>query len=120
MGDTILPDTSFNWSGLFQKASPYFILALAMMIVIIGVFYWAVAIRRRKSPRSGFHRRRSRHHQDKEQQEESAPDHHKKHRHRRRRSKHPKYPANPTLAETGGLPPVRKDEHPGSSGWPKD
>jgi len=33
-------------------------------------------------------------------------------RHRRRRSNHPRRPVNPTLAETGGLPPRRTDDQP--------
>ena len=34
-------------------------------------------------------------------------------RHRRRRREH--RPRNPTLAETGGLPPIRADKPPGDS-----
>jgi hypothetical protein len=30
-------------------------------------------------------------------------------RHRRRRKRHDEFPANPTLAETGGLPPIRAE-----------
>lgn len=36
----------------------------------------------------------------------------RRHRHRRRRSS--SYPLNPTLAQTGGLPPVRRDNPPAS------
>ena len=36
-------------------------------------------------------------------------------RHRRRRRRSSSYPLNPTLAQTGGLPPVRRDNPPASS-----
>lgn len=47
------------------------------------------------------------------------PRHHRHHRHhhhhRRRRRQHPQYGRNPTLAETGGLPPPRSEPPPGLS-----
>jgi hypothetical protein len=33
-------------------------------------------------------------------------------KHRQRRRRHHKRPRNPTLAEAGGLPPVRSEDHP--------
>jgi hypothetical protein len=45
--------------------------------------------------------------------------HKRQHRHHRRRQHdHGNYPANPTLAQTGGLPPVRRADHPGEPSQP--
>jgi hypothetical protein len=37
---------------------------------------------------------------------------HRRRLHRRRHHDHGNYPANPTLAQTGGLPPVRETDNP--------
>ncbi len=67
------------------------------------------------------HRRHSHHHQSTSTAEEAlaaaqrgapaAETHHRHHRRKRRREHRPR---NPTLAETGGLPPVRHEEEPPS------
>ncbi|MBC8097529.1 MAG: hypothetical protein H7Y43_17125 [Akkermansiaceae bacterium] len=82
----------------------------ALFLVIAIIFIWAAFIRRpgEKRPHHGNrHHWRSSKREKKETGE--APDGGKglfgsKRRHRKRRKDRP---ANPTLAETGGLPPVR-------------
>jgi hypothetical protein len=43
---------------------------------------------------------------------DSTPEEPGEHRHRRRKRKHNHRPRNPTLAETGGLPPLRQSDPP--------
>ncbi|MCL4788629.1 MAG: hypothetical protein KJ070_17850 [Verrucomicrobia bacterium] len=75
----------------------------AMLLVAIGLLVWAGAIRKR-------HRRRSAPHRP-HYERGSGGDHESHHssgrRRRRRRREH--RPRNPTLAETGGLPPIRTE-----------
>ena len=122
--DDILPVTSkvFNFGAWWRNSGNFFILGGALLLVIGVVFFWAVAIRKRED-RYTSHRERLRHHRsssgEKSKPAPSAQHSHKR-KHRKRRSSHPRYPKNPTLDETGGLPPIR--EHPPSSPpvWPKD
>jgi hypothetical protein len=79
----------------------FFILLGAVVLVGLIVFFWALSIHKREK------RRNKRHHphrtNDTEQFQKVAAD---IQRHRgRRRSEH--RPINPTLAQTGGLPPLR-------------
>jgi len=65
------------------------ILALlgAVLLVMTGAIIWAVFFRKKEKPRS------------------------RRHRHRRA-SRREHRPINPTLSQTGGLPPVRQEEKP--------
>jgi hypothetical protein len=85
---------------------------LKEILLIIGIafvlsaalFIWAAFWRKRR-------RASSRHHGNAHPGGESLPAEHKRHRRRRRKSSHPdKRPRNPTLAETGGLPPPRPED----------
>ncbi|HXI72167.1 MAG TPA: hypothetical protein VNN22_17565 [Verrucomicrobiae bacterium] len=62
----------------------------ALVLASIGGLVWAVVFRRK--------RRRK---------------HHKRHNHQKGRNHHEPRKPNPTLAETGGLPPFRPSETPG-------
>jgi hypothetical protein len=82
-------------------------------VVSLGVFIWAAFLRKRPHrPRHDFHA----HPEDSqrenllERMKEGRLLPHKHHRHRRRR-----YRRNPTLAEAGGLPPIRSEEQPPAS-----
>lgn len=80
--------------------------ALLLVSIITAIVLIAYSSRRRN--------RRHRHHSHSDQSEPAPAEsehEHRKRRHRRR-SAHPSYPTNPTLAETGGLPPVRPDDQP--------
>jgi hypothetical protein len=61
-----------------------FVVLAAIFLLVLGIFFWALLIRKRKGTRRRIRRR-----------------HHRKQR-----------PANPTLAQTGGLPPVREEKNP--------
>jgi len=85
----------------------------AIGLVTLLILAWAVFLRRRR-------RRRHEHHHSSKPAEvaqtpagEDVPPPPEKHR-RRRRSGHRHRPRNPTLAETGGLPPRRLEIPPES------
>ncbi len=96
----------------------------AVVLVSTLALLWAVFFRRRRRHRHHHHHSHS--HPDsvpaasdpappaaQPQEADAAPPLH--HRHKRRRRRHKERPRNPTLAETGGLPPVRSDDPPGPS-----
>ena len=82
----------------------------AVSLVAGGLLFWASAIRKRRRRRSAPHRphyaRKSAGHSD-GGEAGSRP---VAHSHRRRRRWRERLPRNPTLAETGGLPPLRPEE----------
>jgi len=90
------------------------ILVGALLLVTVLVVIWAAAIRKRRRTRRSHHHC---HHRSRElpvsrqARSESAPTH-QGHKHQRR---HEHLPRNPTLAETGGLPPLRPDNPPPAS-----
>ena len=85
----------------------------AIGLVTLLVVLWALFIRRRRRRRRDHHHT---HHHSSAPAEvveapkaPDAPDRPYKRR-RRRRSGHSHRPRNPTLAETGGLPPIRPED----------
>ena len=89
----------------------YLILGGAVLLVTGAVIIWVLAFRRSRQRRHG-HRRH--HHSATESSLSKAPGETKMagapggHRRRQRRQ----YPRKPTLAETGGLPPLRGPQPP--------
>lgn len=108
------------------------VLVLGAIVVVVGLlFFWAFYVRKRPDTKHGsprllgsehshrhhhHHRRRHHrhHHQPQDQQsggqESRDPE---RVRVRKRRRRHPDhYPRNPTLGETGGLPPLKPEPPP--------
>lgn len=98
---------------------------LCLGALSFGLLLWVAFVRKRKRRSSG-HSHRS--HQGSKTTaagetpvagetpaagEQGSEPRRRRHRHRRRRSSN--YPHNPTLAQTGGLPPIRRDEPPTST-----
>lgn len=95
-----------------EQPSKSYSRGLKEILLIVGIafvlsaalFIWAAFWRKRR-------RTSSRHHGNAHPGGEPSPAEHKRHRRRRRKSSHPdKRPRNPTLAETGGLPPLRPED----------
>lgn len=88
----------------------YWIFWGALLLVVVLALGWAVFIRKRNRRTPGFHHA---HHGGRVGIDSSAalngatPGGESGHRRKRRRRAH--RPRNPTLAESGGLPPVRED-----------
>jgi hypothetical protein len=104
---------------LADSQREFFAIFGALSLVILLVLYWAIAIRKphRRHHRHHHHRHHSHHwgmNPDAPLEEEDEAEEKRGHkRHRRRRHEH--LPRNPTLAETGGLPPIRTEKPPGAS-----
>jgi hypothetical protein len=103
-----------DWMKPSSAAGQVTIMIGAVLVVGLVIFMWAAIFRK---PR---HRKHSHHHSP-DLDGGGLPERHKrsstlarmlgKKRHKRRRSR--ERPANPTLAQIGGLPP-RRDDHPPS------
>jgi type VI protein secretion system component VasK len=104
-GDDPLPAMQ-RWSRNTINA---WIVVGAILLVVALVFVWAAFVRKRR-------RRVRRHHYQRRSIARAAADgmsairQHVHERQRRRRSR--QRPRNPTLAETGGLPPARSEAPP--------
>lgn len=97
-------DVLSAWTSLSPETRDWLILLGVFTILIVALIIWAAFFRKQKR------KHRHKHHQPpgwQEPPEEKQPHH--RHHHRRRRSD--KMPKNPTLAEAGGLPPVRSHQH---------
>jgi hypothetical protein len=81
----------------------------AVCVLVLLFLTWAMFLRKRKDELSGWKVERRQHSSN--GQSDASGHHH--HRRRRRRREH--RPRNPTLAETGGLPPARPEPPPDST-----
>lgn len=90
------------------KISPEIIILLvAIGVIVLLIVVWAVFFRRSPDELGGWGPGRSSH--SYKPQEETGGSGSRRHRKwRRRRREH--RPRNPTLSETGGLPPARSDD----------
>ena len=86
----------------------FWILLGAILAVALLVFYWAVAIRKQKHR---IHKHRH-HHRPRPGYREQIKEVANGIRQRRRKHGHEHRPLNPTLAQTGGLPPLREADQP--------
>jgi hypothetical protein len=101
---------AWRWMGLSLKE--LLLLLGAFAAVSLCLFIWAVYFRKRP----GQHSHRHHHHHSRSQPEpvttsessDSEPDGERRYRKKRRRRREHR-PRNPTLAETGGLPPLRAE-----------
>jgi len=108
----VLPG-SWHWMGLTLKE--LLIVLGAVGVVTALVLIWAVYFRKKPHRHSHHHHH---HHSDEAQEPAEASmnsgsgvsGERRYHRKRRRRREH--RPRNPTLAETGGLPPMRVERPP--------
>src|SRR5438552_1181583 len=104
-----------SWKKMEPGTREALLMLGALLLVIFLVFIWAAFLRRRR--RHHHHHHDHSHHQAKGSGQESAVAQAKAvddspKRRKWRRPRRPHRPRNPTLAETGGLPPVRPDGPP--------
>ncbi len=127
MNFTLLLSSSEGGEGLpvFGPLNPRtgetLILLGVLSLVIVALLIWAALIRKRHGGHHHHHRHHHHHHHRHNRQPVPAegaaaptsadpiPDRRERRRHRRREHR----PLNPTLAETGGLPPIRRPGLPG-------
>ncbi|HWW03173.1 MAG TPA: hypothetical protein VNZ64_25960 [Candidatus Acidoferrum sp.] len=107
-----IEEVSVPWHTPSGTAKATFVLLGAMVLVASILLIWAAFFRKHRRQHSQLHHHH--HHPSTGQPPtaeanalESIAAPHKRRRRRRRRDHRPR---NPTLAETGGLPPVRADK----------
>jgi len=103
-------DVLVQWQGLSAGMRESLIVVGAAALVTVGVATWVVCFRKSHRRRHRHHHSHSDSHEDvrataAEDQEEEPSESRKRRKWRRPRRAHRL--RNPTLAETGGLPPVR-------------
>jgi len=106
-------DVVANWKTMTPADQNRLIIVGALAVVTLLIFIWAVFIRKpgRRS-RSHSHT----HHHSRPQCDTADGDASVLLKRRKwRRQRRPHHPRNPTLAETGGLPPIRRGEPPQGS-----
>jgi hypothetical protein len=106
-----VPADGFSWESMRER----FIIFGSIGLVTLLLLLWAILVRKKRRRRHSHHHW---HHHTSSQtdapaaaQNEDAPVPPEKRR-RRRHSRHRHRPRNPTLAETGGLPPIRPETPP--------
>ncbi len=124
LGQVTVPVTTNWWSGFAGDAAKQIFLLLGIIgVVAVIVVVWIIFIRkpktreRRKYPQYHEHKKTGpevvsgESDPDDDDSPEAADGKSSKH-HGRRRRKETHRPRNPTLAETGGLPPLRDPGQP--------
>jgi hypothetical protein len=106
---------------LSSSTSPTLYLTVTFIVfflLVVAIFAWAAFFRKPGHPRHHHHSRRHRRHRYSSLPQTPVPDAAGQnataqvvpYMRRRRRRRHDDAPRNPTLAETGGLPPLRSDD----------
>jgi FtsZ-interacting cell division protein ZipA len=112
----VLPGGSWRWMGLTLKELVMVLGAVAGVTLLVVL--WAVYLRKRPHRHSHRHHRHRNHQDLSSSRDESSPaeaepdseDNNGDRRYRRKRRRRREHrPRNPTLAETGGLPPLRSE-----------
>ena len=113
-GDNATKGLFQSWNSMSAGKRELIIISGAVLLVVLALLFWAIFIRPPRRQRSPYHggRKSERGLLLTDSEKKSHRTRHrwfgfgKRRKHRRRRER----PRNPTLAETGGLPPIRTDE----------
>jgi FtsZ-interacting cell division protein ZipA len=119
----VAPDINQVWSvwHIDSATREWLIILGAVALVALLALVWAAFFRKPRRHRHSHHHHHHHHHRHHHSDEPSerpiAPNEAdasvpQERRRRRRRSHHRPRPLNPTLAETGGLPPIRPEDPP--------
>ena len=114
MNDNVLP----NVAPLSPGWIDFFIVMGAVLLMALVVLIWAISFYKRgKKPRHHHHRHhRHRRHgnfrEDFQKTTAGIKEIIEKGKHQHHHHRHEHRPLNPTLAQTGGLPPIREDSKP--------
>jgi hypothetical protein len=105
-------ETAVAGKSLWQSLLSAWPVALAGLGLLVVLILWAKYLR--KKPRAHEHSVRPAIIPNSQDEDGEEAERHRKHRHRRRKRRREHRPRNPTLAETGGLPPVKAPPASGS------
>ena len=106
--DVELDEVVIGWQRLAPEVQDTLLVVGALVLAGLAAFIWAAFLRtyRKRKHRHSHHANPSAAHVETREEEHTS----RGRKWRRRRREH--RPRNPTLAETGGLPPIRSDESP--------
>lgn len=111
--DLEIDDVIGNWRHMDTTTRDAILVFGALTVVTLVIVLWAALIRKKKRKREHYHYQRHRPAAEADtpvvaesQQTSENPGGERRRRRRRRRDHRPR---NPTLAETGGLPPVKPE-----------
>ena len=96
--------------AVMRISASFTVVVIILSVVALAAFIWAAFIRQPNAPHKHHHRHHWRHSKHDVAEASGKEKSGFFGRKRRRRKKKKDRPANPTLAETGGLPPVRSNE----------
>jgi hypothetical protein len=100
--DIEFEEVAMSWQKMSGATRDGLVVFGSMVAVTLVVAIWAAFIRKKKRRRAHHSHGHS---HNSEREKAAAPEEPQRRKWRRRRREH--RPRNPTLAETGGLPPVR-------------
>ena len=113
LADLEMDDVIGNWNRMDATTRDAILVFGALAVVSLLVILWAAFVRKKKRTREHYHHPRHRPAASTdtpvvaESQQSDENQGHERRRRRRRRREH--RPRNPTLAETGGLPPIKPE-----------
>ena len=105
-----MDDGTMSATGQYSSAwMDFFVLLGAILLVTLALLIWVLVFRKKRRRRQHHHR----HHADhREEFRKSVKGIREMVQPRRHHHRHELRPINPTLAETGGLPPIRGEKPP--------
>jgi hypothetical protein len=116
LADLEIDDVIGNWNRMDATTRDAILVFGALTVVTLLIVLWAAFIRKKKRTREHSQHHHHRRHRPEtaadsavvaeSQQTEENPGRERRRRRRRRRDHRPR---NPTLAETGGLPPIKPE-----------
>src|SRR5262249_22561711 len=113
LADLEIDDVIGNWNRMDATTRDAILVFGALAIVTLVVVLWAAFVRKKKRSREHYHHHRHRPATETETpvatQSEQTSENSGRERRRRRRRRRDHRPRNPTLAETGGLPPIKPE-----------
>jgi hypothetical protein len=111
LADLEIDDVIGNWNRMDATTRDAILVFGALVIVTLVVVLWAAFVRKKKRSREHYHHHRHRPLTETPVVAESQQTNENSGRERRRRKRRRRdhRPRNPTLAETGGLPPIKPE-----------
>jgi FtsZ-interacting cell division protein ZipA len=104
-------DTIPGANPLLPESVDLLIVVGAVVLVALIAFFWVLSFRKDEKHRHKHHHRHHRKSYREQFQKTTSGIKERIREHRRRRHRE-HHPINPTLAQTGGLPPIRKADKP--------
>lgn len=101
------PDAKAEWRKSSPLSHDLAVIITTLVVITLVLLVWAVFIRKRARQNRGLYTHPV--NLSKTVNGGNSADNHDPHKRRKRRRRRDHRPRNPTLAETGGLPPIRTD-----------